>query len=581
MKNGVLAGLLLVTLVAATGGGYLYSTGYFEEQRVALRDLKRQGAVATSGQLFAAVAQDDSALIALLGRAGVSVRQVDEAANTPLHIATRDRRTRAVLTLLDQGVEINALNRANEHALQAVLEHADLDLAARLLRAGADPDFTYRSGQPALIEAIRKKQPETIRLLLEHGANPNISNSAKTNPLYLALRTRQTDLLPALIQAGASPDGLSPGGQPILAFLCEHFRSCGYEEEAAARLVEQFLAAGADPNAKDPSGKQALRHALEQDFTSAIATLLPRTDAVDGLLWTAINLGDMNTAKALIENGADVNLREEEGGDTPLTRMVREKRPPMVHFLMDHGADPLLLGKEGEAAVPLSIALGDQRTTLTLIGHDRAPPPDHFLQHPATPEFRKLFKGNLIDFYLRKTHNITPLMCAVCLDQEAVVLKLIETGARRFAATAPQKVVPVQLAARRKNVRMQQILIGVPFEDHEQERYFVINLAKQEVSYYKNGEKAKTAKISSGKKSHPTETGTYVITDKMRMHHSNLYDDAEMPYFQRFSCTAMGFHQGSLPGYAASHGCVRLAKATASYFFKESQRGDRVIIVEK
>lgn len=169
-------------------------------------------------------------------------------------------------------------------------------------------------------------------------------------------------------------------------------------------------------------------------------------------------------------------------------------------------------------------------------------------------------------------------MAAACLDQEKVLLKLIEKGANRFAPTAPRQVYPIQLAAKRKNIRVQQILIGVPHEDNEQAREFVIDLSKPTVTLFKNGEKAKTASISSGRSSHPTIPDKYVITDKSKMHHSNIYDSAEMPYFQRFSYTAMGFHQGSLAGYAASHGCVRLSMSTAKLLYKESKVGDRVTI---
>ncbi len=231
--------------------------------------------------------------------------------------------------------------------------------------------------------------------------------------------------------------------------------------------------------------------------------------------------------------------------------------------------------------MPLSIALGDQRMTLTIINHERAPPPDEHLRHPVSNPFLKLVDSPLLNFYLKNAHDITPLMCAVCLDQEGVVLQLIAHGARRHATTAPRKVYLVQLAAKRENVRMQQILLGVPYEDDEQERLFVINLKRQEVTYLNRGKALMTAKISSGRKSHPTESGHYVITEKVKLHHSNLYDDAEMPYFQRFSCTAMGLHQGSLPGYPASHGCVRLPEKAAKFFFAESRVGDRVIVKEK
>ncbi len=263
--------------------------------------------------------------------------------------------------------------------------------------------------------------------------------------------------------------------------------------------------------------------------------------------------------QALIEKGADVNQTNADG-ETPLNFTIRSKEPDLVTYLLDRGADPLLVGMEGQSAIPLSIVLRDEPTTLALLNHERAPQPDTFLNHPVSDEFRKLFTNALLDFYLRNTHDITPLMAAVCLDQEKILLKLIEKGANRYAPTAPRKVFPIQFAAKRKNVSIQQILIGVPHEDNEQAREFVINLSKQRVTLLKNGEKAKTASISSGRRSHPTITGKYVITDKTKTHHSNIYNRAKMPFFQRFSCTAMGFHQGSLPGYAASHDCVRLSR---------------------
>ncbi|MDA0811972.1 MAG: L,D-transpeptidase family protein [Verrucomicrobia bacterium] len=172
------------------------------------------------------------------------------------------------------------------------------------------------------------------------------------------------------------------------------------------------------------------------------------------------------------------------------------------------------------------------------------------------------------------------MIAATCLDQKEIVLALLDKGANRYAATAPTKVFPIQFAAKRENVQMQQILIGVPWQDDKQERQFVINLSTQKATLIKNGKVIKTSGISSGRSTHPTIPGKYVITDKELMHHSNLYGDAEMPFFQRFSCTAMGFHEGALPGYAASHGCVRLPRSTAEFFFKESKIGDRVDIVK-
>ena len=566
-----------LALGAAAVLGYLFVTGWFHDPQVALRALEKLQVAPTSEEVFKAVNDDNGDLLTLLHRAGVSSRSTATGGDTPLHVAIRDERWVTATLLIDKDVDLNARNDANVVPLQTAIAQNNLALAHAMFERGANPDISYDSGQPALLAAIAAKEAKAARVILHHEADPNILNKTKVSPLYLALRSGQAALVPDLLKAGADANGVTPEGQPLLNFVCEQYKACGFDNTTGQPLVQQLLSAGADIEALDPSGKHPLRHALEQSFTTAAKELLPRVQSVANTLWIPLERGDWDVAQALIEKGADVNQANAEG-ETPLNFAVRNKKPDMVVYLLDKGADPLLAGKEGQAAIPLSIVLRDEPTTLALLNHERAPNVDTFLDHPVSDEFRKLFTNALLDFYLRKTHDLTPLMAAVCLDQEKVLLKLIEKGANRFAPTAPRKVFPIQLAAKRKNIRIQQILIGVPYEDDKQAREFVIDLSKQRVTLFKNGEKAKTASISSGRRSHPTIPGKYVITDKSRMHHSNIYNSAKMPYFQRFSCTAMGFHQGSLPGYAASHGCVRLSMSTAKFFFKESKVGDRVTI---
>ncbi|RYD18972.1 MAG: L,D-transpeptidase, partial [Verrucomicrobiaceae bacterium] len=75
-----------------------------------------------------------------------------------------------------------------------------------------------------------------------------------------------------------------------------------------------------------------------------------------------------------------------------------------------------------------------------------------------------------------------------------------------------------------------------------------------------------------------TPTGEYVITNKYRDWTSTLYD-ASMPYFQRLSCGDFGLHQGNVPGYPASHGCIRVPAGNAQKLFTLTQAGDRVRIL--
>ena len=84
----------------------------------------------------------------------------------------------------------------------------------------------------------------------------------------------------------------------------------------------------------------------------------------------------------------------------------------------------------------------------------------------------------------------------------------------------------------------------------------------------------------TGKKDHETPTGVFTILEKEKEHYSNLYDDASMPMMQRLTWDGIALHAGKLPGYPASHGCVRLPKAFAEKLYAVTQAGTPVIIAE-
>ena len=83
--------------------------------------------------------------------------------------------------------------------------------------------------------------------------------------------------------------------------------------------------------------------------------------------------------------------------------------------------------------------------------------------------------------------------------------------------------------------------------------------------------------ISSGRKGYPTPKGEFVVTNKHRHWTSTIYG-AAMPYYLRLSCRAFGLHAGHLPGYPASHGCIRLNKKDAKNLFERVPVGTLVVI---
>lgn len=108
----------------------------------------------------------------------------------------------------------------------------------------------------------------------------------------------------------------------------------------------------------------------------------------------------------------------------------------------------------------------------------------------------------------------------------------------------------------------------------------VVSLDEQRLYAYRNGVAIGASPISSGKPGYATPTGIYTILEKARVHHSNLYDDAPMPFMLRITWDGVALHAGALPGHPASHGCVRLPAAFAERLFEATGQGTLVVVAD-
>lgn len=109
----------------------------------------------------------------------------------------------------------------------------------------------------------------------------------------------------------------------------------------------------------------------------------------------------------------------------------------------------------------------------------------------------------------------------------------------------------------------------------------VVSLPEQRAHVYRNGVRIGVSTVSTGTPSHPTPTGTFEILQKKKKHFSNLYNNAPMPFMQRLTWDGIALHAGKIPGYPASHGCVRLPMAFAEKLYEETGRGMRVVIADE
>ena len=106
----------------------------------------------------------------------------------------------------------------------------------------------------------------------------------------------------------------------------------------------------------------------------------------------------------------------------------------------------------------------------------------------------------------------------------------------------------------------------------------IVSLRDQRITVYDAKGWILRAPVSSGQKGRETPAGIFSVIQKEAEHYSNLYDDAYMPHMQRITWSGIALHGGPLPGYPASHGCIRMPYDFAAHLFDATTVGMRVIV---
>ena len=106
----------------------------------------------------------------------------------------------------------------------------------------------------------------------------------------------------------------------------------------------------------------------------------------------------------------------------------------------------------------------------------------------------------------------------------------------------------------------------------------VVNLETQRAVLFRNGVPIGASTVSSGKPGHETPTGVFTILQKRKEHYSSTYNNAPMPNMQRLTRKGIALHAGNLPGYPASHGCIRLPAKFSALLFGATELGMTVVI---
>lgn len=109
----------------------------------------------------------------------------------------------------------------------------------------------------------------------------------------------------------------------------------------------------------------------------------------------------------------------------------------------------------------------------------------------------------------------------------------------------------------------------------------IVNTKTQRAILYRNGIPIGASTVSTGRPGYATPSGVFTILQKHVEHYSSKYDNAPMPYMQRLTWKGVALHAGQLPGYPASHGCIRLPLGFARLLYGETKLGMTVVVTDQ
>jgi len=445
-------------------------------------------------------------------------------------------------------------------------------------RAAADPQDAIEQLEAAGVDfqggdfarAAAGKRKPIVELMLAAGVSPNLPDASGRTPLFHAAAAGDEALTKRLLAAGADPN------------LGDVQRVTPLMNAAAAGkpgVIDALLKAGANVNAIDRSGRSAVLHAVAAKEFAAVQRLFAEEPAMDArdcngrdALGLAVEARDEKLVQAILDRsmqrewdfgGRSLLQQAVDAGDVGRIRMVLSKHigPPTPEGCRE----PLLA---------YAVAANDIKLAALLL--EAGADPNTALDAPAEPRFLEYAKPKFLQHYLAEEQGMTVLMIAAGLGNDAMVRLLIEHGAERSRTTRSKyQLVPLYFAAWGEHAECIQTLIGNA-PSPEQVR-IEVSLGSQRATLYRDGTPVFKTGVSTGRKGFATPTGRFVVTDKKTVHVSTIYK-VKMPFFMRLSCRDFGMHEGVVPDYPASHGCIRLPGDAARKLFKEVPLGTLVTI---
>ncbi|MBQ3525497.1 MAG: ankyrin repeat domain-containing protein [Akkermansia sp.] len=354
----------------------------------------KQADAKANSALVHAVRENHPQCVALLLEYGALANSTDPRGLTPLHHAALNGYKECLLLLLQAGANANPPVPENCYSpLEAAVSRNSIDCARILLEAGAR---VSADGTPDSFSLMVCESPDIMRLLLQHGANPNsVHGDDKFSALMFALSYQKPDCAELLLEAGADISYRNNNGISVILhaagvaspatfnlLLQKGANLADVDNEgnnvlmrAAAnentRLIAHLLQLGVDVNATNHQGKNAYLFALENG-DSASADLLEKlgadTSKTDNRGYSPLHYAASSPTliAKLLQRGANVNATAHDG-TTPLMLAVHSDDTEAASLLLQAGADVHLRDNNGRTAFLHAVAHCDNRDILELL----------------------------------------------------------------------------------------------------------------------------------------------------------------------------------------------------------------------
>ncbi len=503
-------------------------------------------------------------VVAELLRRGASANARDDDGFSPLSYAIGNGQAATANQLLDAGSHPGIAAVPGEPAIYFAARTGAAALSAALLAA---TDGALPGAPDALLHAVRHNNATIAGQLLESGVDPLVlvERPETSHPLDLAARQEDLAMVALLLASNAAP-ALVQSADPSLV------------DEAVLRGQTDLARLLVDADFPIADESAALAAAVDRGDRESVTLLLASGARPGDLVARAVRARYWELAELLLESGANPDAFV-AGGEPALFSAFRFGRLPFAEKLLAAGASTSLPGLEGQPPIALAVATANQAFLNLLLASGADP--DIRLPSPPSKAFMELIEGDKLRFYLGEDSGFTPIMIAAGTGNHDAIKALIAHGASKGTTTTNWKRYPISIAAESKDIYAQQLLLGrdPQIEDPAEQRKIVVDLASQKVTLYQAGDVLLSSKISSGKAGYRPPTGEFVGSNKHRHWNSTLYGSS-MPYFMRFSCDSFGLHQGYVPDYPASHGCIRMPESNVRAFWKVVRVGDPVSIIE-